>query len=71
MGEFNKSDYDKLYNKTKRKMYGWNLSSQEYQAFYDYCLELEIDRSSYLKKLVNEDAIKRGYNPIFSIKDTE
>lgn len=71
MGEFNKSDYDKLYNKTKRKMYGWNLSLREYQAFSEYCNSLGMDRSAYLKKLVNEDAQRRGFAPVFFIKDAD
>ena len=68
MGDFNKSDYDKLYNKTKRKPYSWNLSMQERADFDALCTKLQVNNSAYLKQLVNADATKRGLQPIFSIR---
>ena len=71
MGDFNKLDYDKLYNKTKRKPYSWNLSTQERADFDALCTKLHVNNSAYLKCLVNADATRRGLQPIFSIKYTD
>lgn len=65
MSNFNKPEYDKLYNSTNRKRYSWNLSNEEYDRFLAYCTNINIKPSAYLKKLVNADAGKRGYGTIF------
>lgn len=65
MSNFNKNEYNKQYIKDKRKMYGWNMSLTEYDAFIAHCTNIGLDRSAYLKKLVNDDAIKRGMPLVF------
>ena len=65
MPSFNKSAYDSEYIKQKRKMYGWNLKAEEYQAFIELCDHIGKDRSTYLKKLVNADAVQRGLDLVF------
>ena len=71
MSDFNKSEYDKLYNKTKRKPYSWNLSVNERADFDALCTKLNVNNSAYLKSLVNDDAIRRGLKPIFAIRESE
>lgn len=65
----NKAEYDKQYIKDNRKSYGWNLSIQEYEAFAILCNELHVNRSEYLKTLVNADVQKRGFPLVFREKD--
>ena len=68
MGDFNKSEYDKLYNKNNRTMIRVNVSNDEKAAFDAYCTKIDVVSSAYLKNLINEDATKRGFEPLFSIR---
>lgn len=71
MSDFNKSEYDKLYNKTKRKPYSWNLSVQERADFDALCTKLNVNNSAYLKYVINEDMKRRGLEPLFNTKDID
>ena len=66
MSNFDQNEYNKLYNSTKRKRFSWNISNDEYDSLYEYCTNINVQISTYLKNLVNADAIARGYDPIFA-----
>ena len=65
MGDINKNSAKKKYNADKTKLFTLRLILSEYDAFNEYCTNIDVNRSAYIKKLINEDAIKRGYKPIF------
>ena len=65
MGEFCKKEYDKQYNKDKRSMIRINVSNDEKAAFETYCEALGVVPSTYLKRLINEDAKRHGMEAIF------
>lgn len=65
MGEFCKKEYDKEYNKNHRAMIRVNVSNEEKAAFEAYCAGIGVVPSTYLKQLINEDAQRRGLEPLF------
>lgn len=65
MGEFCKKEYDKQYNKLHRTMIRINVSNDEKAAFEEYCAQMGVVPSTYLKQLINQDAVQRGVEPIF------
>ena len=65
MSDTNKNNAKKKYNANKTKLFTLRLILPEYDAFNEYCTNIDVNRSAYIKKLINEDAIKRGYKPIF------
>ena len=65
MGEFCKKEYDKQYNKNNRSMIRVNVSNDEKAAFEEYCAKIGVVPSTYLKRLINEDAIRNGLELIF------
>ncbi|MBQ9951688.1 MAG: hypothetical protein IJO98_06075 [Clostridia bacterium] len=65
MGEFCKKDYDKEYNKTHRSMIRVNVSNDEKAQFEEYCAKIGVVPSTHLKRLINQDAVQRGMEPIF------
>lgn len=65
MNENSKRSRQSLYNANKTKLFTLRLILPEYDAFNEYCTNINVNRSAYVKKLINEDAIKRGYKPIF------
>lgn len=65
MNENSKRSRQSLYNANKTKLFTLRLILPEYDAFNEYCTNIDVNRSAYVKKLINEDAIKRGYKPIF------
>lgn len=65
MGEFCKKDYDKEYNKNHRSMIRVNVSNEEKAAFEEYCRTVGVVPSTHLKRLINQDAIRHGLEPIF------
>lgn len=65
MGDFNKNKYNKQYIKDNMKQIKLSVKLEEYDAFIAHCTNIGINRSAYLKKLVNEDAIKRGMPLVF------
>ena len=65
MGEFCKKEYDKQYNKVNRSMIRVNVSNDEKAAFEAYCADIGVVPSTYLKRLINEDAARRGMPLIF------
>lgn len=65
MNENSKRSRQSLYNANKTKLFTLRLILPEYDAFNEYCTNINVNRSAYLKKLINEDATKRGYKPIF------
>lgn len=65
MGDFSKKEYDKQYNKNHRSMIRVNVSNEEKAAFEKYCSEIGVVPSTYLKRLINEDAVRRGMEPLF------
>ena len=71
MGEFCKKEYDKQYNKNHRTMIRVNVSNAEKAAFEEYCTALGVVPSTYLKRLINEDAVRNGMEPIFKGKCAE
>ena len=71
MGDFNKKEYDKVYQRNNVKQIKLSVRNEEYDAFNAYCTKINVNRSAYLKKLINTDATNNGFEPIFSIKDTE
>lgn len=65
MSENTKRSRQSLYNANKTKLFTLRLILPEYDAFNEYCTNIDVNRSAYVKKLINDDAIKRGYKPIF------
>lgn len=65
MGEFCKKEYDKQYNKNHRSMIRVNVSNEEKAAFERYCERVGVVPSTHLKRLINQDAVRRGMEPIF------
>ena len=65
MGEFCKKEYDKQYNKNHRTMIRVNVSNDEKTAFEEYCAAIGVVPSTHLKRLINEDAVRNGREPIF------
>ena len=65
MSKFNKIEYNTLYNKNNRKPFLFGMRKDENELFIAYCTKINIKPSTYLKNLVNIDAINRGYEPIF------
>lgn len=65
MSDLDKYEARKKYNANKTKVFPLRLILPEYDAFNEYCTNIDVNRSAYVKKLINEDAIKRGYKPIF------
>ena len=65
MNENSKRSRQSLYNANKTKLFTLRLILPEYDAFNEYCTNINVNRSAYVKKLINEDATKRGYKPIF------
>ena len=65
MGEFNKKEYDILYNSKHRDRMTLGMRKEEKQAFTSYCTKIGVKPTPYITKLINDDAIKRGYKPIF------
>ena len=62
---FNKTEYNMQYRKDNVKRIELVMSKDEYELFNAYCTKLDINRCAYLKMLVDNDAISRGYNAIF------
>lgn len=65
MGNFNKKEYDRLYNSTKMSPYKWNISITQRAALGEYCTKNNIKLSAYLKKLVDEDMQRQELPEIF------
>lgn len=65
MGEFCKKEYDKQYNKTHRTMIRINVSNEEKTAFEEFCAQIGVVPSTYLKRLINREAVQNGVSPIF------
>ena len=42
-----------------------NVSNEEKAAFEQYCAAIGVVPSTHLKRLINEDAIRNGMEPIF------
>ena len=41
------------------------MSKDEYAAFEAHCTKIGMQKATYLKMLVDNDAISKGYNAIF------
>lgn len=65
MGDYNKNEYNRLYNSTKMNPYKWNISITQRAALDEYCTKNNIKLSAYLKKLVDEDMHRQGLPEIF------
>lgn len=65
MSNYNKIEYNKQYIKDKVKRVVLNMSKDEYAAFEAHCTKINMQKATYLKMLVDNDAISRGYNAIF------
>ena len=65
MSTFNKTEYDKQYKQTNIKRIAFDVSKEEYETFSEYCTKINMQKVTYLKMLVDNDAISSGYNAIF------
>ena len=65
MSNFNKMEYNSSYNKNKTKLVTLRMSEHEYETFCEYCTNIGMQKATYLKMLVDNDAISKGYNAIF------
>lgn len=66
MSTFNKKEYNLMYNKNNRKCLNFGMSIDEYNNFITACEHIKIERSFYIKALINADMIDRGMQPIFT-----
>ena len=65
MATFDKKEYDKLYVKDKTAPFKFGMSKDDSERFIAHCTKLGVNRSAYLKKLVNKDAMEQGFEPVF------
>lgn len=65
LANFNKKEYDKSYVKDKTAPFKFGMSKEDSERFVTHCTNLGVNRSAYLKKLVNDDATKRGLPLVF------
>lgn len=65
MSNFDKKEYDRIYIKNNIKKVELAMSKEEYETFCEYCTKIGMQKATYLKMLVDNDAISRGYNAIF------
>ena len=65
MSTFNKTEYDKQYKQTNIKRIAFDVSKEEYETFSEYCTKINMQKVTYLKMLIDNDAISRGYTAIF------
>lgn len=67
MSAFNKKEYDERYNREKRTCIRISVSKDEHAKFMRYIQESYkgCTASTYCKRLINADLMKRGYDPIF------
>ena len=65
MSNFNKKEYDIQYMKNNVKRVVLNMSKDEYAAFEAHCTKINMQKATYLKMLVDNDAISKGYTAIF------
>lgn len=65
MSNFDKKEYDRIYIKNNIKKVELAMSKEEYETFSEYCTKINMQKATYLKMLVDNDAISRGYNAIF------
>lgn len=65
MSNYNKIEYNKQYIKDNVKRVVLNMSKDEYAEFEAHCTKIGMQKATYLKMLVDNDAISKGYNAIF------
>lgn len=65
MSNFDKKEYDRIYIKNNIKKVELAMSKDEYESFCAYCDKINMQKATYLKILVDNDAISRGYTAIF------
>ena len=57
--------YHREYQRTNVKQIKIAVNHEEFAAFEEYCIDFGETKAGLLKRLVNADAIKNGYQPIF------
>ena len=65
MSNFDKKEYDRIYIKNNIKKAELAMSKEEYETFSEYWTKIGMQKATYLKMLVDNDAISKGYNAIF------
>lgn len=65
MGKFNKKEYDKQFIKDNYDQIRLSVRKESKVEFTAYCAKIGVKPTPYITKLINDDAIRRGYNPIF------
>ena len=65
MSNFYKKEYDRIYIRNNIKKVKLAMSKEEYETFSEYCTKINMQKVTYLKMLVDNDAISKGYVAIF------
>lgn len=67
MGKFNKKEYDKQFIKDNYDQIRLSVRKESKVEFAAYCTKIGVKPTPYITKLINDDAIRRGYPPIFGV----
>ena len=60
--------YHRDYQQNNVKQIKLAVNHEEFAAFDDFCIDIGESKAGLLKRLVNAEAVKNGYQPIFDIK---